>query len=133
MLSPDNIDIYSRHNKTYETYAIILFLFLSAPSVAPEMNNTAMLQCVFLPYIEQGHCYTKWYKTVGLTWVDEAGTAIQEDAQHHIKHQSSCKVTLTVSLQAADSKTFRCQAAVDEKTQTSPKFAVGASGAFPTL
>ncbi|XP_028997234.1 uncharacterized protein LOC114849707 [Betta splendens] len=95
--------------------------------IAPESKKTASLQCVFLTYIERTHCYTQQQRWVDLTWVDEAGNAVQEDAQHQIKKWTSCNTTLSVSLQRAETKTFRCQVAVGEQTQTSPALTVGAS------
>lgn len=87
------------------------------------------LQCVLLTYVEQGHCYTQQQQPVSLTWVDEAGTVIQEDSQYQIKHHSSCKITLAVSLQRTEKKKkFRCQAIVAEQTFTSLELTVGASG-----
>lgn len=91
-------------------------------------DKTVSLQCVLLTYLEQGHCYTQELQHVSLMWVDEAGTVIQEDSQHQIKHQSSCKITLTASLQRSEKKKCRCQAIVDEQIQTSLELTVGASG-----
>lgn len=109
-----------------------LLFFLPVPSAAPEFNllpgKTVSLQCVLLTYVEQGHCYTQQQQPVSLTWVDEAGTVIQDDSQHQIKHHSSCKITLAVSLQRTEKKKFRCQAIVAEQILTSLELNVGASG-----
>ncbi|XP_038582732.1 uncharacterized protein LOC119908885 [Micropterus salmoides] len=100
-------DVISPHNTT---------------STPPELNlmpgKTVSLQCILLTYVKQGHCDTQ-LPQVSLTWVDESGTEIQEDSQHHIKYKSSCDITLTVNLQSPKNKKFRCQATVDEQVQTS--------------
>lgn len=108
-----------------------LFFHLSAPSAAPELNlmpgKTVSLQCILLTYVERGHCNTQ-LQQVSLTWVDEAGTEIQEDAQHQIKQESSCDVTLTITFQRPENRKFRCQATVDEQVWMSVELWVRASG-----
>lgn len=93
----------------------------------PELNlmpgKTVSLQCILLSYIEDGQCQTPLHQ-VSLTWVDEAGTEIQEDSQHQIRKDSSCAVTLTVTLKSPENKKFRCQATVDDEVQTSVELRV---------
>ncbi|XP_040920695.1 uncharacterized protein LOC121199814 [Toxotes jaculatrix] len=99
-------------------------------SAAPVLNfmpaRTVSLQCAFLTYVEYGHCYTSFQQSLSLKWVDEAGSEIQEDSQHHINQRSPCDITLTVSLQSPANKTYRCQATVDEQVQTSTELQVRA-------
>ncbi|KAK2890309.1 hypothetical protein Q8A73_018609 [Channa argus] len=112
---------------------LLLISFIrTAPTVNPKSNlkpgKTVSLQCVFLTSMEQRHCYTQQQQYVSLMWVDEVGTVIEEDSQHLIKQQSSCDITLTVSLHTTEKKMFRCQATVAERVETSLNITVGDSG-----
>ncbi|XP_033504992.1 uncharacterized protein LOC117271027 [Epinephelus lanceolatus] len=97
------------------------------PTAMPELNlmpgKTVSLQCILLSYVEDGQCQTPLHQ-VSLTWVDEAGTEIQENSQHQIRKDSSCAVTLTVTLKSPKNKKFRCQATVDDEVQTSVELRV---------
>lgn len=108
------------------------FPFLAAPSVAPELilmpGKTLSLQCIYLTYVEQGHCYTPLQQWVTLMWVDEVGAKIQEDSQHQIKRRYSCDITLTVILQSPENKKFRCRATVAGEVYTSVEMHVRVPG-----
>ncbi|KAF3849694.1 hypothetical protein F7725_019413 [Dissostichus mawsoni] len=86
-------------------------------------GKTVSLRCIYFTYIEPWHCYTHQRK-VRLTWVDESGTEIQEDSEQPIKRESSCDITLTVTLQSPGNKKFRCIAFVDGQAQTSVELGV---------
>ncbi len=93
-------------------------------------GKTVSLQCILLTYVQQGYCYTQLQQQVSLTWVDETGAEIQEDLQHQIQRESSCDITLTVTLQSPENKKFRCQAAVDEQVQTSVELQIRVPGLY---
>lgn len=111
--------------------------FISVPSVAPDLDlmpgKTVSLECVFLTYVEQGHCYTQQKQRVNLLWVDEAGAVVRADSKLQIKQQSSCKITLSASLQRNEKKKFRCQAAVAGRILTSLELTIGTSGVIIDL
>ncbi|KAJ4928810.1 hypothetical protein JOQ06_004435 [Pogonophryne albipinna] len=86
-------------------------------------GKTVLLRCIYFTYIEQWLCYTHQRK-VRLTWVDESGAEIQEDSEQPIKRESSCDITLTVTLQSPGNKKFRCIAFVDGQAQTSVELGV---------
>ncbi|XP_041661710.1 uncharacterized protein LOC121521652 [Cheilinus undulatus] len=97
-------------------------------NTSPQLNltpgKTVSLQCVLLTYIQQGLCYTQQQRHIKLMWVDEDGKEIQEDAQHHIKQESTCDTTLTVTCLSPINTKFRCQATVDDQVLTSQEFHV---------
>ncbi|KAM3603258.1 uncharacterized protein V6R79_019486 [Siganus canaliculatus] len=81
------------------------------------------LQCVLLSYVEQGRCNVR-LQQLSLTWLNEAGAAIEDDSEHQIKQESPCDVTLTVTFQNPTNKKFRCQATVNGRVQTSTELRV---------
>ncbi|KAF0023273.1 hypothetical protein F2P81_023903 [Scophthalmus maximus] len=99
---------------------------LAAPVLNLLPAKTVSLQCVFLTFVDQRHCYTVKRQWVRLTWVDVSGAKIQEDSQHQIIERSSCDITLTVKHQRPENKKFRCQARVADQVLTSVEFRVRA-------
>ncbi|KAL3052740.1 hypothetical protein OYC64_005296 [Pagothenia borchgrevinki] len=83
-------------------------------------GKTVSLRCI---YFTLEHCYTH-HRKVKLTWVDESGAEIQEDSEQPIKRESSCDITLTVTLQSPGNKKFKCKAFVDGQAQTSVELGV---------
>ncbi|XP_034006574.1 uncharacterized protein LOC117498529 [Trematomus bernacchii] len=86
-------------------------------------GKTVSLRCIYFTYLEPWHCYTH-HRKVKLTWVDESGAEIQEDSEQPIKRESSCDITLTVTLQSPGNKKFKCKAFVDGQAQTSVELGV---------
>ncbi|XP_072217982.1 uncharacterized protein [Leuresthes tenuis] len=91
-------------------------------------GETLSLQCVLFTYFEQDHCYAPMKQEITLMWVDETGAQIHEDSQHQIQQRSPCEVTLTLALQSPGKKKFRCQATVDEQSQSSAEVWVKVPG-----
>lgn len=79
-------------------------------------GRTLSLHCVFLTYVDKGHCHTHQQEQVFLTWVNEDGAKIQEDSKHEIKQRDT---TLTVILQSPEKKKLRCQVTLDKEVYTS--------------
>ncbi|CAK6962592.1 uncharacterized protein LOC122965585 [Scomber scombrus] len=82
-------------------------------------GKTLSLHCVFLTYVDKGHCHTRQRKRVFLTWVNEDGAKIQEDSKHEIKQRTTCDTTLTIIPQSPENKKFRCQVTLDKEVNTS--------------
>lgn len=93
-------------------------------------DETLSLQNILFTYPKQKHWYTQQQKLIIQTWVDETDAQIQEDTQYQIKQLTACDITLTVTLQSPQNKTFRCWVIVDEQAKTSVELRVRVSGLF---
>ncbi|KAG7240294.1 hypothetical protein INR49_027105 [Caranx melampygus] len=105
--------------------AISLLLLSFVRTAAPVLNllpaKPLSLQCVALTYVDLRRCSSSG---ISLTWVDEAGVAIQEDTYHQINRRSLCNTTLTVSFQEPGTRRLRCQVAVDGEVQAAAELLV---------
>ncbi|XP_054618357.1 uncharacterized protein LOC129172534 isoform X2 [Dunckerocampus dactyliophorus] len=94
------------------------------PEVSVFPGKAWSFQCVLLSYLEQELCYAANRWPVHLSWVDQAGVAVQEDSQHGIQYQSTCHVTLTLTFHGPARETFKCRAQVGDRVWTSEELRV---------
>nr|XP_057912222.1 uncharacterized protein LOC131106804 isoform X2 [Doryrhamphus excisus] len=96
----------------------------SVPEVSVFPGQVWSFHCLLLASSGQGVCHTARGRPVHLSWVDQAGVAVQEDSEHSIRYQSSCHVTLTLTFQGPARETLKCRAQVGDRVWTSEELQV---------